>query len=170
MKTLFESWRRHLVEVGDEQKKRLQGRMEEFLIENPKHEELFALLLSHGGEMVVPNYENPRELQLLMTRGTLFDPKDYNVRDGPGGPSNCHGNAAEYCDRFSKNGFKIATGWALSDDGLWRQHSWVMNPERKELVETTVERELYFGSILEGEDEEDFFAWNLDEAWGAGEI
>jgi hypothetical protein len=34
-------------------------------------------------------------------------------------------------------------GFALSDDGCWRVHSWVQTPGG--IVETTVKRRLYFG-------------------------
>ena len=47
------------------------------------------------------------------------------------------------------------TGYALSDDGLWRSHSWVVTDEV--LYETTVARELYFG--IELEEEEALWFW-----------
>ena len=39
------------------------------------------------------------------------------------------------------------TGYALSDDGLWRQHSWGLLTDDR-VVETTVARLRYFGAIL----------------------
>jgi hypothetical protein len=40
----------------------------------------------------------------------------------------------------------IATGYGLSEDGLWRQHSWLWNG--KKVLETTVPRTIYFGVML----------------------
>jgi len=56
-------------------------------------------------------------------------------------------------------GARIVTRYALSDDGMWRQHSWVLVGER--LVETTEEREQYFGVVLSDGEAEEFRRWNL---------
>lgn len=54
-------------------------------------------------------------------------------------------------------GCELLTGYALSDDGYWRQHSsWCLSPARR-LIETTVRREHYFGFRL-SEDEAFAFA------------
>ncbi|HEX7958941.1 MAG TPA: hypothetical protein VF493_03430, partial [Terriglobales bacterium] len=49
----------------------------------------------------------------------------------------------------------IATGYALSEYGLWRQHSWGIL--RDGVLETTKTRLKYFGIVLQG-GEADFFA------------
>ena len=41
----------------------------------------------------------------------------------------------------------IATGYALSGDNLWRQHSWGIDPDGV-LAETTDERHAYVGIVL----------------------
>lgn len=41
----------------------------------------------------------------------------------------------------------IGTGYALSDDGLWRQHSWGLEADGV-VVETTFERRSYVGIVL----------------------
>jgi hypothetical protein len=51
---------------------------------------------------------------------------------------------------------KITTGWALSDDGLWRQHSWILRG--KTVIETTETRVRYFGVTLTDAEAEQF--WN----------
>ena len=38
------------------------------------------------------------------------------------------------------------TGYALSESGIWHQHSWLMNKDK--IIETTVNRSKYFGYIL----------------------
>src|SRR5258708_7764341 len=45
----------------------------------------------------------------------------------------------------------VVNGYALSKDGLWRQHSWLVTPEGG-LVETTVRRAAYFGAVLAPEE------------------
>jgi hypothetical protein len=41
----------------------------------------------------------------------------------------------------------ICTGYALTRDGMWRQHSWVYTRSGT-VVETTVKRVQYFGFIM----------------------
>ena len=52
----------------------------------------------------------------------------------------------------------IATGYALSDDGLWRQHTWGIL--RDGILETTEARIEYFGLLLQGERADEFAASN----------
>lgn len=58
----------------------------------------------------------------------------------------------------SKDRCFIATGYALSEDGLWRCHSWVVQPMARtvRVWETTVKRVAYFGVVLTSEECEDF--------------
>lgn len=68
-----------------------------------------------------------------------------------GEPSRCHSNVAGL---FERNRYQfdiaIATGYALSKDGIWRQHSWLLRREPRSvtLVETTEKRLLYYGFVL----------------------
>ena len=54
---------------------------------------------------------------------------------------------------------QIATGYALSADGCWRQHSWVVQPltTKYRIWETTEKRIAYFGFILNDEECEEFY-------------
>lgn len=56
----------------------------------------------------------------------------------------------------------IATGYALSEDGLWRSHSWVVQPMPRTLRvwETTVKRVAYFGVVLTEEECDRFYRDN----------
>jgi hypothetical protein len=56
--------------------------------------------------------------------------------------SRCHNNCTELF--LLNNTIKIFYGYALSDDGLWRNHSWCVNKEGI-IIETTVSRLLYLG-------------------------
>jgi hypothetical protein len=53
----------------------------------------------------------------------------------------------------------IGTGYSLSDDGLWRQHSWGLR--REGILETTVSRVKYFGVLLQHGDADSFAMANL---------
>ena len=60
---------------------------------------------------------------------------------------------------YNRGRCQIATGYALSEDGLWRQHSWVVQPMTRtvKVWETTVERVAYFGVVLNDEECQEFF-------------
>ena len=58
------------------------------------------------------------------------------------GMSACHDNAAQLAIKHP--GWKWFYGMALSDDGCWRVHSWVLTT-RGRIVETTVPRKVYWG-------------------------
>jgi hypothetical protein len=69
--------------------------------------------------------------------------------------SSCHQNIASVWTKRKFGIVGIATGYALSDDGLWRQHSWGIL--RDGVLETTQTRQKYFGIVFQGE-RADFFA------------
>ena len=71
--------------------------------------------------------------------------------------SHCHQNvsAAWKSKRSLHRIIAIGTGYALSPDGLWRQHSWGVL--RDGLLETTEARVKYFGILHHGI-EADYFA------------
>lgn len=133
---------------------RYEDRWKDWLEREPQLVQLRNELLSHGGVEVVPNKEP--DLELILEQGDIIKPIEvlnYNMQD-----SQCHRNArALYLDDASVT--DVGTGWALSEDGLWRQHSWAMRGD--ELVETTQDRELYYGVILQGEELEQFIKMNV---------
>jgi hypothetical protein len=40
--------------------------------------------------------------------------------------------------------YRIGQGWALCDQA-WHQHGWIVDLEKRRIIETTVKREAYFG-------------------------
>ncbi len=62
--------------------------------------------------------------------------------------SRCHENVAAVWKARRFGIIAIATGYALSEDGVWRVHSWGTLPDG--VVETTEARLKYFGIVLEG--------------------
>jgi hypothetical protein len=116
---------------------------EEVIGREPLAGELKELLLGLGGRRVVLPALEP-DLAALLERGRLWDASKVEMR--PLRRSSCHSNTASlWCD--SQMRVKIMTGYALSDGGLWVQHSWGWNG--RQAVETTVGRSLYFGYQLD---------------------
>src|ERR1700687_1379667 len=62
--------------------------------------------------------------------------------------SRCHENVARVWTKRQEAVVGIGTGYAWSEDGLWRQHSWALL--REGILETTVPRTKYFGLLLQG--------------------
>jgi YD repeat-containing protein len=52
----------------------------------------------------------------------------------------------------------IGTGYALSSDLLWREHSWAWDSEGR-LIETTETRTRYFGVRMDGPQADWFANW-----------
>ena len=127
--------------MPDFQREYLEIRRLEHLQTYPEFTKLEQKLLSMDGYMVVPRREPDQDE--ILSRGRLWS--GYNVRVIKGTLRNCHGNVDELW-RINPERYRIATGWALSDDGLWRQHSWII--EGRTLIETTIPRERYFGFVL----------------------
>ena len=84
---------------------------------------------------------------------------DGSVELVPGKAHDCHANSARLW-RGNRAALAIATGYALSEDGLWRQHSWIIRkyPTTKQprILETTLTRVKYFGCILDDDEAEVF--------------
>jgi hypothetical protein len=99
-------------------------------------------LLAHGGDLVVPPRDPEPNLAELRSAAT---PATGAVRHVDGDASECHGNTAALWIRAEADA--IGTGYALSDDGLWRQHSWGVDADGT-VVETTERRVAYVGVVL----------------------
>lgn len=134
-------------------------------------EKLKKKLISIGGDTVAGT---SNEEEKILKRGQVLSNKNVLVRKMV--RSSCHYNSAQLVIDHNKSGYKgelqMWTGWALSSDGIWREHSWVMadddsklfpmgskNDKYKEtvvksgtLIETTESREIYFGYPISGEE------------------
>jgi hypothetical protein len=113
------------------------------------------LLSIAGRNLVVPLTPDP-DLPVLLERGELMHGYVQLVRMQR---SRCHPNAAKLWVRTPRKISAIGTGYALSDDGLWRQHSWGVKSDGT-LVETTIGRVQYFGLQLRGAEADMFAALN----------
>ncbi len=110
-------------------------------------------LLAHGGTLVVPPPTPDLLLEMQRDQGQVFDPSTLEVRVGD---DDCHRNAARLWRTGAASA--VGTGYALSDDQLWREHSWAWTAAGV-LIETTVPRTRYFGIRFDGEDARWFADW-----------
>jgi hypothetical protein len=101
-------------------------------------------LLSYGGDLVVPPRQPDEDLDEFLAHGRAHGAASRTVE---GGNNACHANAAILWIDGAVTA--IGTGYALSDDNLWRQHSWGIDTDGT-LVETTIGRQLYVGLTLSG--------------------
>ena len=140
-----------------------QKTLAEMKAKHPKMDDnLFTLkekLLEFAGDAVcLPGYEE--DLDKILQFGQFWIGN--NIKMMRGLPSQCHSNSSR-CWEANKDKCRICTGYALSDDGMWRQHSWViwMKPRSNQIVETTVPRIAYFGFVMTEEQCEEFADNNL---------
>jgi hypothetical protein len=129
----------------------LEGRLEAAALQQPEVRVLRELLLKLGGiELVVPPKPDPDLPDLLVsgqvTGGSVVLKE---LEEG-----RCHENVAEMWVDKKYDLTAVATGYALSEDGLWRQHSWGIR--NGEIVETTALRLKYFGKSMHGSDADEF--------------
>jgi ribosomal protein L32 len=107
----------------------------------PQWATLKGKLLSLGGTRVVwPGKES--DLEELVTKGKVFSQP---VCMQLGEPNRSHRNCALLWHEDMKN-VAVATGYALNNVGLWRQHSWAVKNGR--IIETTERMLKYFGILL----------------------
>ena len=127
------------------------------------HKELVRRLLAIGGDGVALRYEE--DLDQILEKSVVS--KGSKARIMKGRPCNCHQNSANlwYNNKNNEQEVRIATGWALSRDGCWRQHSWAVqllvnwDVSGYQILETTVRRMVYYGFTLSKEQCETFY-WN----------
>ena len=114
------------------------------------HLDLRKKLLSFGGEEVCVSY-NDSDTLMILSHGIVC--RGAKAVKNKGIPRRCHQNAAALFD-MNPQRFRVATGWALSRDGVWREHSWGVdknipeNVDGSHIVETTEKRIAYCGVVL----------------------
>jgi hypothetical protein len=116
-------------------------------------EQLALKVMEHGGvAFIVPDCEP--HLESIVSRGAVFDGR--NPVRIHGEPCRCHTNSALYWSDHDDT-VQIVTGYALSDDGVWRQHTWCRRLKSGRIVESTEPRVLYFGVCLTHEESDTFY-------------
>ena len=136
------SWRRNLLDSGmwwyQENTPHPTGRKEEEAI--AKAFRLRDRLLSYGGNLAVLALYDP-DIDALLDHGVIRGGRNAILHRMQ--PNQCHANSAELWTVYPEL-MRIATGYALSKDGGWRQHSWIVRADGQ-VIETTVKRIAYFG-------------------------
>jgi len=129
---------------------------------------LTAGLIFFGGERVlIPSVEE--DLNKILERGVLLDGKTVKLMKGL--PSQCHQNSA-LCWMANQDKTLLMTGYGLSDDALWRQHSWVIWIKKSgvQIIETTEPRRAYFGFVLTEQEATVFCELNTDMRYSSPQI
>jgi hypothetical protein len=139
-----------------EQKRILDRRFREAAQRQPDLKVLRRLLLGFGGTHLVAAPGPDGDVPLLIAAGFVM--AGIVVRRSMKSRE-CHRNMAEIWAERQHTLVGIGTGYALSDDGLWRQHSWGLR--REGILETTVPRVKYFGVLLQRENADLFAMANL---------
>ena len=135
-----------------ERRQFLAERIEEAAKIQPEILDLRKILLLIGGaELVAPPRPDPDIATFIADGSRICGPARLKLMTRGA----CHENAAKLWLRGC-GVCGIGTGYALSDDGLWRQHSWAMGSDGV-IIETTELRSEYFGRVLR-ELEADMFA------------
>lgn len=110
-------------------------------------------LLTFSGDIACMDLYD-EHYDLVMERGQYW--YGDNLRLWIGEPNQCHANVCRIWQMNQVNAarFRITTGYALSRDGCWRQHSWLVErlKTKDRIWETTKERIAYFGVMLSPEE------------------
>lgn len=124
---------------------------------------LHDILTAIGGEETCfPDIEE--DMDKILERGRFYRGTSKMMK---GRPSRCHENVCLLWEQNHKShDIRIATGYALSKDGMWRQHSWLVHhyntatQQRTRIIETTEKRVAYFGFEMTEEEAERFCYYN----------
>jgi hypothetical protein len=139
-----------------EQRRLLDRRFRKAAEQQPDLEVLRGLLLGLGGIHLVAPPGPDADLPLLIDAGfVMAGPVVLKTMK----KSECHTNVAEIWAEKQHGLVGIGTGYSLSNDGLWRQHSWGLR--REGILETAASRVKYFGVLLQHEDADSFAMANL---------
>jgi hypothetical protein len=132
--------------LSSEQKKFFKPKTQEAFKEYPYLKKLNSRLLKIGGIAVVLwNGTNSKEIvDQLLDSGEAAPGQKAVLQLGK--VSGCHENSAALHQKDPVR-YEVRTGYALSEDGIWRPHSWVVDAENNDIIETTKNRTMYFGVV-----------------------
>jgi hypothetical protein len=114
------------------------------------------LIAIAGDAVVLPMIED--DIDILLQRGDII-PQNYKPKMMEGAPCQCHSNVARLYEA-NPDRMVVCTGYGLSDDDLWRPHSWGWDKRSRRIVETTESREIYWGVKLAPNEAEVFCSNN----------
>jgi hypothetical protein len=123
------------------------GHMEKLMLLKEK-------LLEFGGDEVCIHLVDD-DIDKILNNGQLWCGDHVKYEEGETGQ--CHRNSINLWYE-NKHRLAFATGYALSEDGMWRCHSWCIDTYcDNRVVETTEPRVAYFGVVFTDEESEYFY-------------
>lgn len=118
------------------------GYYKDTVFEDGQYEPLKKILFDIGGEAVILCYYMDKdEYRKLVDTGRYFHGVGAKIIKGQ--IRECHENSKALASKQPH--YDCYFGFALSDDGAWRYHSWVWNNKGEEVLETTEARLAYYG-------------------------
>lgn len=115
-------------------------------------------ILKKAGGYEVDLSKGEGDTKDILERGVVLYGE--NAKFVKGEPNQCHLNSINYWKKKKDTkDIVFMTGYALSEDGIWRQHSWLLSQgiASSKVIETTTPRIAYFGYILTEEEAQAFY-------------
>jgi hypothetical protein len=127
-----------------EQKRFFEQRTKQALKEKAHLKPLLKKLLSLSGKAVVlwNGSTTVNSIAHLLAEGRVFSNRGLKVVDGE--QSHCHDNVWALW-KTKPDDYLVVTGYGLSQDSIWRPHSWCVDRTTGKIIETTDLRTKYFG-------------------------
>jgi hypothetical protein len=97
-----------------------------------------------GGTVVCATLEE--DIRLILRHGKTWAPLQKDIVLRRGEAIRCHDNSILL--QAANPHLHVCTGYALSNDGIWRSHSWCFEPHTYRIVETTMKRVAYHGAVI----------------------
>lgn len=110
----------------------------------PEWKILGQRLKAIGGTVVCATFEE--DVQLILDRGKTWVPLQKEIVLIRGEAIRCHDNSILLQEAYPH--LYLCTGYALSNDGIWRSHSWCFEQQTYSILETTMRRAAYHGAVL----------------------
>lgn len=141
---------------------RIRRRNRRLFQQQPELKQLEAKLLQLGGKLVPfpvprPGYLSEPYAKKLLARG--YAQPGAPARYQRGQANSCHSNAARLWASNPRR-YAIESGYALSRDGGWREHSWIYDLKDRQIIESTEKRVKYFGFRLTDPEAKTFYRQN----------
>jgi len=141
--------------IETDRKAFLRRRLRNAAKDQPDLKLLKTVRLKIGGEYLVAPPKFDPDIPMLLRNGLIMSGE---IKSKTMASSMCHRNAAAEWKHRRPGIVAIATGYALSADGLWRQHSWGIL--RIGILETTELRTRNFGILLQDAKADEFAGAN----------
>lgn len=131
------------MDSGRYEKLKARGLTRDSVFQDGRFETLKNILLTAGGVAVI--FLNTVDHYDKLVNNGVFKMGGLGIKVS-GVPSHCHDNVEELVKK--KKYLRHCYGFALSEDGVWREHSWAIKDDETYILETTELRKMYYGIRL----------------------